>query len=134
MGLYKGGLATLVKTSSNYGIRFCAFADARERLIQASGRENILIDLTAGGWAGFISTLANNPVDVVKTKMQGLDSSRHPSFLRTFSQIYANDGFYGFYKGIRPRMLRVCIEQALTFGIFHSIKRNLLALINHQQH
>ena len=33
MGLYKGGLATLIKTSSNYGIRFCAFSDARDRLI-----------------------------------------------------------------------------------------------------
>jgi predicted hydrocarbon binding protein len=31
----------------------------------------VLVDLISGGIAGFCSTLANNPIDVAKTKMQG---------------------------------------------------------------
>lgn len=33
-----------------------------------------IADFFAGGFAGFCSVMANNPVDVIKTKMQGVDA------------------------------------------------------------
>jgi solute carrier family 25 citrate transporter 1 len=41
----------------------------------------VLSDLLAGGFAGFCSVMANNPVDVIKTKMQGVDAQRYAGFL-----------------------------------------------------
>ena len=38
-------------------------------------------DLVAGGFAGFCSVMANNPIDVIKTRMQGVDAHKYNGFL-----------------------------------------------------
>lgn len=65
-GLYKGYTATLLKQSSNQGIRFVVFEDASKVTNQYIPIKAVA-DLLAGGFAGFCSVMANNPVDVVKT-------------------------------------------------------------------
>lgn len=84
--------------------------------------------MLAGGFAGFCSTIANNPVDVVKTKMQGLDAHRYSGFADCFAKTLAEAGPMGFYQGVGPRLLRVVADVALTFSIFHGLKRNITRL------
>lgn len=36
--------------------------------------------MIAGGFAGFCSVMANNPVDVIKTRMQGVEAHRYSGF------------------------------------------------------
>ena len=48
----------------------------------------MLADGLAGAFAGFCSTMANNPVDVVKTKMQGLSASQYDGFVDCFKKVY----------------------------------------------
>jgi solute carrier family 25 citrate transporter 1 len=64
--MYKGVVPTLMKQSSNQGIRFLVYEETSKKL---SGMFSIkvLCDLLAGGFAGFVSVMANNPVDVIKT-------------------------------------------------------------------
>ena len=40
----------------------------------------VIADLISGGFAGFCSVMFNNPIDVIKTKMQGLDANRYNGF------------------------------------------------------
>ena len=49
----------------------------------------MLCDVLAGGFAGFCSTMANNPVDVIKTKMQGVDAHKYNGFMDCGKQIMA---------------------------------------------
>ena len=79
----------------------------------------------AGGFAGFCSTMANNPVDVVKTKMQGIDAHKYNGFADCFAKIYKSQGVGGFYSGVTPRLARVILDVALTFAIFHQLKRTV---------
>lgn len=44
------------------------FADTKKALSPYFNNK-IIVDLFAGGFAGFCSVMANNPVDVIKTKM-----------------------------------------------------------------
>lgn len=44
------------------------FTDTRQRLSPYFSNK-ILVDLIAGGFAGFCSVMFNNPIDVIKTKM-----------------------------------------------------------------
>ena len=67
--------------------------------------------------------MANNPVDVVKTKMQGVDSHKFKGFMDCARYIYGLNGIHGFYMGIGPRLVRVILDVALTFAIFHRLKR-----------
>jgi len=69
-GLYAGVVPTILRQASNQGIRFVVFGKTKDQL-QPYIKTKILLDLVAGGVAGFCSTLANNPIDVAKTRMQG---------------------------------------------------------------
>lgn len=71
----------------------------------------------------------NNPVDVVKTKMQGQDAGKYKGFADCFASVYRNHGFMGFYMGIGPRLFRVVLDVALTFAIFHQLKRTVAEFV-----
>lgn len=86
-GIYKGVVPTLMKQSSNQGVRFVVFEDTKKALGGVIPFK-VVVDLMSGAFAGFCSTMANNPVDVVKTKMQGIDSHKYSGFGDCFSQVY----------------------------------------------
>ncbi len=82
--------------------------------------------MISGGFAGFCSTLANTPIDVVKTVQQGVDGDKHGNPIQIMKHIMATEGFFGLYRGVGPRMTRVVVDVALTFSIFNSFKRALV--------
>mmetsp|Transcript_11762 Transcript_11762/g.11691 ORF Transcript_11762/g.11691 Transcript_11762/m.11691 type:complete len:90 (+) Transcript_11762:616-885(+) len=88
-----------------------------------------MVDILAGGFAGFCSVMFNNPIDVVKTNMQGLEAHKYSGFVGCFSDILKNEGPMGFYKGVGPRMARVILDVAITFTVFNQIKRFLVNLL-----
>ena len=75
-GMYKGAAATLMKQSSNQGVRFVVYTDTANFLTPYISVKPAR-DMIAGMFAGFCSTMANNPVDVIKTKMQGMDAHKY---------------------------------------------------------
>lgn len=109
-------------------MRFVVFEDTKQRLTGPLSNK-VVIDLMSGAFAGFCSTMFNNPVDVVKTRMQGVHAHEYNGFLDCFAKIYAHDGVLGFYKGIGPRLARVILDVSLTFSIFHGLKRKVEDLI-----
>ena len=123
-GIYKAPVATVIKQSSNQGIRFVVYEDA-SKYIGKFIHTKILTDLLAGAFAGFCSTMANNPIDVVKTKMQGVDADKYKGIGDCFRSIWATQGLMGFYAGVVPRLARVILDVALTFAIFGELKRRL---------
>lgn len=74
-----------------------------------------------GGVAGAASVFANTPLDVVKTRMQGLEAQRYKNTLDCMRQIMVNEGPKAFYKGTVPRLSRVVLDVGITFMIYDSI-------------
>lgn len=127
-GIYKGVVPTLMKQSSNQGVRFVVFEDTKKMLSNTIPYK-VVVDLASGAFAGFCSTMANNPVDVVKTKMQGIDAHKYNGFADCFGQVWSKYGIAGFYRGIGPRLVRVILDVSLTFAIFHQLKRTVTQMI-----
>lgn len=121
-GLYKGVGATILKQSTNQGVRFVVFDETKNKLAYFI-KTKVIVDLLSGAFAGFCSTMFNNPIDVIKTKMQGVDAHKYNGIKDCFGKIYAEQGFMGFYSGVGPRLARVVLDVALTFSLFHSMKR-----------
>ena len=71
-----------------------------------------------GAIAGASSVMGNNPIDVVKTRVQNGMST---SSLQCAKEILTNEGVRGFYRGCLPRLNRVTIEVALAFVIYDSV-------------
>jgi len=72
--------------------------------------------------AGCFSTLGNNPFDVVKTRMQGLDAAKYAGTADCFRQVLAREGPGAFYAGLLPRLGRVVPGQGIIFMSFETIQ------------
>ena len=91
-------------------------------------KSTILVDFIAGVSAGICSVFVNNPIDVVKTNMQGMEAEKYKGNLDCFKTIARNEGFKGFYKGVTPRMCRVGLDVGLTFTIFNQMNDVIIGL------
>lgn len=124
-GIYRGCIPTVLRQGSNQGIRFVVFDDASKILANATGKDqnNVAISLLSGGIAGACSVVANTPIDVVKTNMQGLESKKYKNGLDCFIQIAKTEGVRGLYKGMVPRLSRVILDVSLTFTLYGQITK-----------
>lgn len=127
-GVYAGPIPTILKQSSNQGVRFVVFEDA-QKVMNNIIPVKVVADLLAGAFAGTCSVMLNNPVDVIKTNVQGLEAHKYNGFVDCFKQIYRSEGVLGFYKGVGPRLARVTLDVGLTFAIFNSLKRKLISFV-----
>jgi solute carrier family 25 citrate transporter 1 len=122
-GLYKGITATIIKQGSNQAIRFFVMETLKHEYRVLKGLDHnaqvpVLLTGLFGLIAGAASVYGNTPVDVVKTRMQGLESKKYKNTLDCAVQIMKNEGPKAFYKGTVPRLTRVCLDVALTFMIY----------------
>ncbi|KJH46464.1 hypothetical protein DICVIV_07459 [Dictyocaulus viviparus] len=122
-GIYKGVVATIAKQGTNQAIRFFVMETLKDWY--RGGDNSIIISKPIiglmGATAGFCSVYGNTPIDVVKTRMQGLESSKYKSTIDCAVQIWRKEGFFAFYKGAVPRLSRVMLDCAITFMIYDSI-------------
>lgn len=129
-GVYKGVWATTLKQASNQGIRFLSYSQILSWLKGGEQRGSRSWEIVFGGMAaGCLSVLGNNPVDVVKTRMQGSEAHKYSSSTDCFRKTLKSDGPMGFYKGAIPRMARVVPGQGITFLCFESIQSFVEKLI-----
>jgi len=62
-----------------------------------------------------------NLLKLVKSRMQGLDAHKYRSIGHCVSEIMKNEGPLAFYKGVGPRLTRVCCEVGITMSIYGEI-------------
>jgi solute carrier family 25 citrate transporter 1 len=121
-GVYQGLPATIAKQGSNQAIRFFVMESMKDWY--RGGDPSVHVPKMAvgafGAFAGAASVYGNTPVDVIKTRMQGLEASKYKNSLDCAVKIWKNEGFAAFYKGTVPRLSRVCLDVAITFMIYDS--------------
>lgn len=116
-GFYQGVTATILKQSSNQGLRFMCFNKYKDIRTQNGKLKLSVHDSFIGGLiAGCCSVLGNNPIDVVKTRMQGKDAGMYKNTWDCFTRVVKDEGFRGLYKGSIPRMGRVVPGQVSPYG------------------
>jgi len=121
-GMYKGPLATVARQSSNAGIRFLVYDEAKtviEKHFSFLPKAAIL--MLSGGVAGAVNVFANGPIDVVKTNMQGLDAQKYKNSFDCGYQIWKKEGLRGLYKGSVPRLTRLVMDVGLTFTFYEYV-------------
>ncbi len=126
-GTYQGLSATVVKQGSNQAIRFYIVETLKGWYKERNRGEAAPKPLVGlfGAFAGACSVYGNNPVDVVKTRMQGLEASRYRGTLDCARQILTQEGPMAFYKGTVPRLGRACLDAAITFMVYDAIMEQL---------
>uniref|UniRef100_F1L9C5 Citrate transport protein n=1 Tax=Ascaris suum TaxID=6253 RepID=F1L9C5_ASCSU len=122
-GLYQGVTATMAKQGSNQAIRFFVMETLKDWYRGGDSSKTVSKPATAmfGVIAGACSVYGNTPIDVVKTRMQGLEARKYKNTIDCAVRIWKNEGFFAFYKGTVPRLSRVCLDVAITFTIYDSL-------------
>jgi len=122
-GIYKGLLPTILKQSTNQATRFLVFGELKKWFQGPDSTKPfpVLQSILSGGIAGGVSVFVNNPLDVIKTKMQGLESKQYRSSLDCARSILKNQGPMFFYKGVSPRLVRVCGDAAISFTVYNRV-------------
>lgn len=126
-GTYQGLTATVLKQGSNQAIRFFVMTSLRNwyRGDNPNKPMNPLITGVFGAIAGAASVFGNTPLDVIKTRMQGLEAHKYRNTLDCGLQILRNEGLKAFYKGTVPRLGRVCLDVAIVFIIYDEVVKLL---------
>jgi solute carrier family 25 citrate transporter 1 len=123
-GVYKGLTSTIIKQGSNQAIRWLVFGKVKEALAGPGGDVSKLHTghtVLASVAAGAASVYGNTPVDVVKTRMQGLAADRYKSTLDCARQIWEKEGFFAFYKGATARLARVCLDVTVIMILYEQV-------------
>jgi solute carrier family 25 (mitochondrial citrate transporter), member 1 len=131
LGIYTGLMPTILKQSTNQGLRFMSYGIYKNAITNINGNQQITTyqSFIGGMIGGTISTLCNNPIDVVKTRMQGLNSHQYNNTLNCIRIIIKKEGVYAFYNGIIPRLMRVIPGQGIIFASYEKISHILHKLL-----
>ncbi|XP_068600610.1 tricarboxylate transport protein A, mitochondrial isoform X2 [Brachionichthys hirsutus] len=126
-GTYQGLTATALKQGSNQAIRFYVMNSLRNwyKGDDPTREMHPIVTATFGATAGAASVFGNAPLDVVKTRMQGLEAHRYKNTADCAFQILKQEGPHAFYKGTVPRLGRVCLDVALVFVIYEEVVKLL---------
>uniref|UniRef100_H2YP03 Citrate transport protein n=1 Tax=Ciona savignyi TaxID=51511 RepID=H2YP03_CIOSA len=126
-GTYQGLTATMMKQGSNQAIRFYVMTSLRNwyRGDDPGKKVGMLVTACFGAIAGAASVFGNTPLDVVKTRMQGLEAHKYKNTWDCAKQIWQKEGAMAFYKGTIPRLGRVCTDVAIVFVIYEQTVRFL---------
>jgi solute carrier family 25 citrate transporter 1 len=79
--------------------------------------------------SGAMGPLSNAPIDTIKTRLQKTPGKPGESAWSRITAIardmFRQEGFHAFYKGITPRIMRVAPGQAVTFTVYEFLKQKL---------
>jgi solute carrier family 25 citrate transporter 1 len=132
--LYRGVSLTALRQGSNQAVNFTAYTYFKEWLKVAQPQydggnlpsyQTTLIGLVSGA----MGPLSNAPIDTIKTRLQKAPAMPGVSAWQRITAIAADmfkqEGFHAFYKGITPRVMRVAPGQAVTFTVYEYLKDKL---------
>lgn len=129
-GFYRAGGASVALGVVQTSVNLTTYTLLRERAVPLYG-ETTAVDVACALVSGFLSALAMNPVDVVRTRLwtQPSSSSRSSSPLyeggfHAASVIWKQEGASAFLRGFVPSFLRVGPHFVLTFALLEQLKRS----------
>jgi hypothetical protein len=105
----------------------------RSRILSRDGspishKQNI-VNALSGGIAAFCAVSANNPLEVVRVRHQLLDTldtkqkqTLEGGYLPIIKRIYREEGWRGFYKGIRVRMFMAIPTAMIAMSGYETVK------------
>lgn len=119
-GLYAGIGACGLRQASGVGVRFAIYGHVKQLL--TSDPPELWQSALAGGITGCVSTALNNPIDVVKTRIEAQDGKvkEYTNTWQGLKAIVRGEGVRALYRGIAPRMMKISLGQAITFSAYEA--------------
>ncbi|XP_049795735.1 mitochondrial 2-oxodicarboxylate carrier-like [Schistocerca nitens] len=129
-GLNRGMSATIISHGIFNMVYFGVFKSLKSRLRPFSDETLYLFHIMGIGFAaGTLASIASNPFDVAKTRIQGPQPEpgvrKYRSPLSTVATIYREERLRALFKGLLPRLLRRGVGSALMVAAYDYTYRYL---------
>ncbi|KAI8923444.1 mitochondrial carrier domain-containing protein [Entophlyctis helioformis] len=121
-GFFRGFGATALRDAPYAGIYVVFYENFKTLLGEVTSAPTPVITMAAGIFGGFSATLATQPFDMVKTRMQ-LKPSEYSGLIGSFVTIAKREGARGFFSGILPRLLRKSLSSAISWTVYEEVVR-----------
>lgn len=125
---YRGLTSNIIGNSISWGVYFFCYSNIKDAMQGSRGSTNQELTSTdyfvASGTAGILTSIATNPIWVIKTRMLSSGSrspGAYPSFTSGALHILRTEGLPGFYRGILPALFGVS-HGALQFMAYEKLK------------
>ncbi|CAM9834508.1 unnamed protein product [Ectocarpus sp. 8 AP-2014] len=132
--LYKGLAPTVLRQGCNQAVNFTCYQIFKTQLSLYTGSEELASwqHMLLGGLSGGIGPCVNNPLDVVKTRLQKQvvipgQAPKYGGFISAISLIAKEEGVKALWKGLTPRLMRIMPGQAITFMTYEWVSKRLPA-------
>jgi solute carrier family 25 (mitochondrial citrate transporter), member 1 len=121
-GIYKGMGAVVARQGANSAVRMSTYGHIKEFVHDRyEGKVPWYGTFLIGAIAGTITVYATMPFDVVKTKMQSLDSEKYKSVVGCLKSVVQEQGVLGLWKGAVPRLGRLVFSGGIVFTVYESV-------------
>lgn len=126
--LYKGIVPTMLRQGCNQAVNFTMYNMFKKKVLEMQKKKELdhYQSLILGGVSGGFGPMVNNPLDVVKTRMQKqvIKSGSEPKYkgiVQSIGLIAKEEGTMALWKGITPRLMRIVPGQAITFMTYEAV-------------
>jgi solute carrier family 25 (mitochondrial citrate transporter), member 1 len=129
VGLWRGGSATVARNGFTNGARFWIVDQVRPWLNQQLPDQKAYHSGIAGSIAGAMTTVVNQPIDVIKTRMNsdsvGTKGAQYSGNIDCARKIWQEGGVKAYTQGLSARIAKISIGQGVIFFVYDFVSRHL---------
>ncbi|KAG0306312.1 hypothetical protein BGZ98_002642 [Dissophora globulifera] len=134
-GIYRGVVPVMARQGANSAVRFGVYSslsDLTKARMGIKGQLPTTHAFAIGAVAGIVTVYTTMPLDVVKTKMQGLGAKElYKGALDCGWKVFKNEGIFAFWKGATPRLARLSMSGGIIFSLYERTMSLLHRLDDH---
>lgn len=126
--LYKGVVPTMLRQGCNQAVNFTGYNLIKKEVMRRQDTTELASwqSLVIGGFSGGMGPIVNNPLDVVKTRLQKQivhegKTPKYTGLVQACVVVAKEEGVLALWKGITPRLLRIVPGQAITFMTYEFV-------------
>ncbi|KAG0167409.1 hypothetical protein DFQ28_006907 [Apophysomyces sp. BC1034] len=128
-GIYRGVGPVIARQGANSAVRFSSYTTFKGWLQAWRGKGDEALPSThtfaAGAMAGIVTVYTTMPLDVVKTRMQGLDAAIYKNSIDCLLKVIKHNGVFSLWKGTTPRLTRLIFSGGIVFTAYEKIYQAL---------
>eukprot|EP00802_Teleaulax_amphioxeia_P017607 Tamp_17769.p1 GENE.Tamp_17769~~Tamp_17769.p1 ORF type:complete len:386 (-),score=71.68 Tamp_17769:212-1264(-) len=129
MGFYRGFFASVMVYAPSSAIWWSSYGFIRRKLTHLSVLTNSTatkhhVQATSGAMAGIVATLATNPIDVARTRLQvqGTVCGSSNTLRGVLATLWKEEGPKSLMKGVQPRILATVPSSIMIVTVYEFVK------------
>lgn len=130
--LWRNGHVNALRSALATSANLPAYSLSKEALMRHGFKDSVAVHMTAGVLSGVATVIANNPVDVIRSRLynQNFDPAKgtgalYKSPLHAAGLIWRTEGPLAFYKGAGSHCMRAIPHFLLAFTFIEQARRLL---------